>query len=1015
MLKKIFLAGIFLVILVIYSGAEKVRADDYSCSGTGWCHNNTTGVSTPFDCARGRSAQNCSDWANQVCDSQGNPIQWDVEAGCNQTVYCMPVGGQINQGCAANGCAVGTERICTCQAAGNYTCNCYDQPSCPQPTPVPGCGSCGGCSPPCGGSCQGTCSDNGQACTINGPACGGPTATPAVTDNAACVSNTIPLAMSPGQVVPVSVTMNNNGPTTWLQSAVYRLGAQDPQDNMNWGLNRVTLPVASVGPGGNVTFNFNMTAPTTPGTYNGHWKMVHDGVAWFGATCGPTVTVGNCVDVCQSMSYLGGGCNYAGGCSHVLPGGVVTDPNQCVNRIVQLWTTAADCTGNTCGCYQGTVNNCGYPANCDAVTCACLPNTGSGVIQGRIQSNGAVTKCPGCTYGGAAQCENALSFDKQVTISGVGSFKVTNCNGGGPYYVTNVAAGSTRLVSVNLTGGEAATYQCSLDLGGGVNGCPNGVNGSGAGGAINVAVANGQTYSVWFNVFIAPTLTPTPIPVCTISVPATMSMGTNSTATLNVTVNSQSGGTVDRLTFSSSAGRVSVTTPDTSAPFSSTLTSNANPGNAVVTANAYMSGNTTTIRCSDTSTVTVVAPTPTPTSPAPTATRTPTPTIVPNCVVTIPTPAFTLSKCAPGTANWPVTVGPTGGAVQQVNFATSNSNTATVVSPDSTSPYSTTVTAITPNPTPATLTALCVIGGVTRGSGTGTVTVVACPTSTPTSTPTRTPTPTTTPVLSPTPTVAAWWQVQGGGNATAANGTVQSQVPSLPIQQYACEVTTAPVCAVVAGRSFIGFDQSIWVSANPKYYVADPGGNYVDRAGLFNKYNYDAMLARIRSAVNPTTVSGPTTINLTDAYVDTLALNSGARWLWVTGNGVTNISGNVSTRKVVILVNDRVNFPAGVGVSTHSSGGVVVISKGNMTVDGGVTQLEGIYMTDGTFDTGSAPPNIQLRVNGTVVAWGGFILARNSTDNRTIPAEIFNFDPDFVANLPEPVKRRHVIQELENP
>jgi hypothetical protein len=36
------------------------------------------------------------------------------------------------------------------------------------------------------------------------------------------------------------------------------------------------------GPGQNVTFNFNVTAPSTPGMYNFQWKMVQDFVEWFG-------------------------------------------------------------------------------------------------------------------------------------------------------------------------------------------------------------------------------------------------------------------------------------------------------------------------------------------------------------------------------------------------------------------------------------------------------------------------------------------------------------------------------------------------------------------------------------------------------------------------------------------------------------------------------------------------------------------------------------------------------------
>jgi alkylated DNA repair dioxygenase AlkB len=100
-------------------------------------------------------------------------------------------------------------------------------------------------------------------------------------NEATMASQNVPSVMAPGQVYPVSVTMQNTGNTTWTQGALYRLGAQDPQDNTTWGTNRVELPNA-VAPGQSVTFNFNVTAPTTVGTYHFQWRMVQDTVAWFG-------------------------------------------------------------------------------------------------------------------------------------------------------------------------------------------------------------------------------------------------------------------------------------------------------------------------------------------------------------------------------------------------------------------------------------------------------------------------------------------------------------------------------------------------------------------------------------------------------------------------------------------------------------------------------------------------------------------------------------------------------------
>jgi len=120
----------------------------------------------------------------------------------------------------------------------------------------------------------------------------GPTCPP----NASCVSNTIPTTMYTGQTQAVSVVVNNNGNVAWTSggSNPYRLGIINPQDSMLWGISRNELPSSPINGGSNATFNFNITAPSTPGTYANQWKMVQEGVTWFGSTCGPaSVTVVN--------------------------------------------------------------------------------------------------------------------------------------------------------------------------------------------------------------------------------------------------------------------------------------------------------------------------------------------------------------------------------------------------------------------------------------------------------------------------------------------------------------------------------------------------------------------------------------------------------------------------------------------------------------------------------------------------------------------------------------------------
>jgi Ig-like domain from next to BRCA1 gene len=101
---------------------------------------------------------------------------------------------------------------------------------------------------------------------------------------AAFGSQSVPTTtMEAGQVYNVSVTMTNNGSATWAIGDGYKLGSQNAQDNWTWGTNRIYLPDGvAVPPGSSYTFNFNVTAPSTPGTYNFQWRMVQEGVEWFG-------------------------------------------------------------------------------------------------------------------------------------------------------------------------------------------------------------------------------------------------------------------------------------------------------------------------------------------------------------------------------------------------------------------------------------------------------------------------------------------------------------------------------------------------------------------------------------------------------------------------------------------------------------------------------------------------------------------------------------------------------------
>jgi hypothetical protein len=102
------------------------------------------------------------------------------------------------------------------------------------------------------------------------------------------VSHTIPSTMTAGQTYSVSVTFRNKG-VLWTEARQIRLGAVGDSDPFTTTTRRTIS--GEVGPNGTYTFTFNLTAPSTPGSYVTDWRMLREGVTWFGATASQTVNV----------------------------------------------------------------------------------------------------------------------------------------------------------------------------------------------------------------------------------------------------------------------------------------------------------------------------------------------------------------------------------------------------------------------------------------------------------------------------------------------------------------------------------------------------------------------------------------------------------------------------------------------------------------------------------------------------------------------------------------------------
>ena len=124
----------------------------------------------------------------------------------------------------------------------------------------------------------------------------GPDAGTPGTDDAVIVSRDLPPTLACGASYHASVQVKNTGTATWTRADGFKLGAVDDSDPFFGPDPRVWLPdPASVAPGGSYTFQMLLVAPTLPGSYLTDWRMVHEGVRWFGETATQSVTV-ECLD-----------------------------------------------------------------------------------------------------------------------------------------------------------------------------------------------------------------------------------------------------------------------------------------------------------------------------------------------------------------------------------------------------------------------------------------------------------------------------------------------------------------------------------------------------------------------------------------------------------------------------------------------------------------------------------------------------------------------------------------------
>lgn len=101
--------------------------------------------------------------------------------------------------------------------------------------------------------------------------------------NAKFISQNVPTIMSPGTGASVSITLQNTGKTNWTKDDGFYLGSQNTQKNTTWGFDRIDFEEGeTITPGASKTFAFDIIVPNDEGVYNFQWRMMQEGVNWFG-------------------------------------------------------------------------------------------------------------------------------------------------------------------------------------------------------------------------------------------------------------------------------------------------------------------------------------------------------------------------------------------------------------------------------------------------------------------------------------------------------------------------------------------------------------------------------------------------------------------------------------------------------------------------------------------------------------------------------------------------------------
>ncbi len=249
-----------------------------------------------------------------------------------------------------------------------------------------------------------------------------------------------------------------------------------------------------------------------------------------------------------------------------------------------------------------------------------------------------------------------------------------------------------------------------------------------------------------------------------------------------------------------------------------------------------------------------------------------------------------------------------------------------------------------------------------------------------------------------------WWQVKGG-SVYGQNG-VQSIIPSsfggLELSKQRLILPDD-----VSGRNgLLVYGQKIngQLGGNENAIVS---GDLWEIQSSYETLRYDYDFYEVRTDIFGATPWDGGDINYDDGGV-------GYQIFKYTGTeniDAFNYSGPTGTQKVILLIDANVNVIGNIEVPEGAF--LAIISSGSIDFNYNVTKAQGWFIGENInipckdiTEDGCDMEDEQFLGEGSFVAWTNMFLSRTLAGslNNTQPSELFTYRPDFMVNIPTPMK-----------